>query len=436
MVKSGALHIIEKLSACGYRALLAGGCVRDWVLGREPLDWDVATNASPDVVIQLFEHTVPVGVEFGVVVVILDDGHYEVARFRQDGPYLDGRHPEGVEFADERADAWRRDFTINGLFYDPLNEKLIDYVGGKADLTRGLLRAIGDPGQRFGEDYLRMLRAVRFATCLNFAIDPSTFAAIRAAAENIQRVSAERIRDEFTRILTGGQAGSGMQLLLDCGLLQVILPEVAAMDGVAQPPQFHPEGDVWTHVKMMLENLQDASPVLAWGTLLHDIGKPPTFALTDRIRFNGHDALGAKMAAQICQRLRMSNEDTARICELTDQHMRIGRAREMRPSKLKRLLRLPIFPDLLELHRLDCLASHKQLDIYEFCKENLQAGGEEYLDPPILLSGNDLIEMGLKPGPLFKEILRAVEDEQLEGRLCLREDALEFVRRRFAAHFS
>ena len=436
MVKSGALHIIEKLSACGYRALLAGGCVRDWVLGREPLDWDVATNAAPDVVMQLFEKTVPVGVEFGIVVVILEDGHYEVARFRRDGPYLDGRHPDGVEYADEKADAARRDFTVNGLFYDPLNEELIDYVGGRDDLARGLLRAIGDPVQRFSEDYLRMLRAVRFATRLRFAIDPCTFDAIRAGAENIQRVSIERIRDECTRILTGGHAGSGMQLLLDSGLLMAILPEVAAMVGVAQPPQFHPEGDVWTHVKMMLENLRNPSPALAWSTLLHDIGKPPTFALTDRIRFNGHDALGAKMAAQICQRLHMSNEASARICELTAQHMRIGRAKEMRPSKLKRLLRLPIFPELLELHRLDCLASHKQLDVYDFCKENLRPGAEADLHPPILLNGMDLIEMGLEPGPLFKEILKAVEDEQLEGRLRWREESLEFVRQRFAEHFS
>ncbi len=431
MVKPGALYIVETLRAQGHQALLAGGCVRDWVMGREPVDWDVATDAVPEQVMQLFGHTVPVGVRFGIVVVILEDGPYEVARFRRDGRYLDGRRPERVEFADARADALRRDFTINGLFYDPLTQELIDYVGGQKDIEQGLVRAIGEPDQRFAEDYLRMLRAVRLAARLRFEIDPPTFAAIQEKAAQIRRISPERIRDELTRILVEGNAAQGLQLLLEAGLLEEILPEVAAMDGVPQPPQFHPEGDVWTHVKLMLEKLEGATPTLAWGTLLHDIGKPPTFEIADRIRFNGHDAVGAEMAQGICRRLHMANGDVERICQLTAQHMRIGRARQMRPSKLKRLLRQPFFPELLELHRLDCLASHGQLDLYDFCRESLEEVDPKELRPPRLLTGRDLIAMGFAPGPLFKEILNALEDQQLEGRVGGQEEAVAFVRQRF-----
>ncbi|MBT4500695.1 MAG: CCA tRNA nucleotidyltransferase [Gemmatimonadetes bacterium] len=426
MVDPGALQIVERLQQQGFCALLAGGCVRDGLMGLQPKDWDVATDADPGAVMRLFERTIPVGVKFGVVIVVLEEGQYEVARFRRDGQYLDGRRPGQVEFSGPEADAQRRDFTVNGMFREPVTGELIDYVGGREDIERRLIRAIGDPSQRFAEDYLRMLRAVRFAARFSFEIEAETFAAIRTQAGKIEQISAERIRDELTRILTDGQAARGMQLLLEAGLLEVLLPEVAAMDGVGQPEQFHPEGDVWTHVKLALEKLEDPEPTLAWGTLLHDIGKPPTYEESDRIRFNGHDAVGAKMARGICGRLRMSNDDTERICQLIAHHMRFRHVGEMRAGKLKRFLREEYFPELMELHRVDCLACHAQLDLYDFCRERL-AAGEEELRPQRLLTGRDLIEMGFPPGRLFREIFDALEEEQLEGRIVDREQAERFV---------
>ena len=430
-VKPGALRILRTLNDHGYRAFLNGGCVRDLLMGREPRDWDVATDAGPDAVMRLFDRTVPVGARFGVVTVLLDDGNYEVARFRRDGEYEDGRRPRDVEFADAEADARRRDFTINGMFYDPASGRVIDCVGGRGDIEKRLIRAIGDPGQRFSEDYLRMLRAVRFAARLGFAIEPGTLAAIRAGAERIREVSAERIRDELTMILTEGGAAAGAQLLMDLRLMPAILPEVAKMEGVPQPPEFHPEGDVWTHVRMMLEQLQAPTPTLAWGVLLHDIGKPPTYSVADRIRFNRHEVVGAEMAGEICRRLRMANADTERISQLTAHHMRFRNVREMRPGKLKRFLREEYFAELLELHRIDCLASHGLLDLYDFCSERLEQESTEDLEPPPLISGRDLIAMGFAPGPRFREILDAVEDAQLEGAVRSREAALELVRERF-----
>ena len=430
-VKPGALNILRTLNDHGYRACLSGGCVRDLLMGREPKDWDVATNAGPDAVRRLFDRTVDVGARFGIITVLLDDGRYEVARFRRDGEYEDGRRPREVEFADAEADAQRRDFTINGMFYDPASGRVIDYVGGREDIGRRLVRAIGDPERRFAEDYLRMLRAVRFAARLDFAIEPGTLAAIRAGAERIGEVSAERIRDELTLILTEGGAAAGAQLLMDLGLMPAILPEVAAMEGVPQPPEFHPEGDVWTHVCLMLEQLEDPTRTLAWGVLLHDIGKPRTYTEADRIRFNMHEVVGAEMAGEICRRLRMANADTERISRLTAHHMRFRNVREMRPSKLKRFLREEYFPELLELHRIDCIASHGMLDLHEFCSERLAEESREELEPPPLISGRDLIAMGFAPGPLFKEILAAVEDAQLEGGIRSREAALELVRERF-----
>ncbi len=433
MIDPGALHIVRTLREKGHQALLAGGCVRDLAMGRAPADWDVATDAGPQVVKGLFDRTIPVGAQFGIVVVILEDRRYEVARFRRDGPYLDGRRPLQVEFADARQDALRRDFTINGVFFDPLEERWIDFVGGRRDIDRRVVRAIGAPRSRFSEDYLRMLRAVRFAACLGFDIDSLTFAAIKEFAARIGGVSAERRRDELTRILTQGHAARGMQLLLEADLLQQVLPEVARMEGVPQPPEFHPEGDVWTHVKSMLARLEGASPTLAWGVLLHDIGKPPTYAVTDRIRFNDHDVVGARMAAQICLRLRLSVRDTEQVCQLVANHMRLRHVKEMRQSRLKRFLRQPFFAELLELHRIDCLSSHGQLDLYEFCRRKLAEIDQQGLRPPSLLSGNDLIAMGFEPGPLFKKILEAVEDEQLEGRISTPEEAADLVQERFGA---
>ena len=430
-IREGALRIIRSLSEQGHRALLAGGCVRDMRLGRAPKDWDVATDAGPEDVMRLFGRVVPIGVEFGIVTVVLEDGHYEVARFRRDGPYRDGRHPDHTELAAPEEDAKRRDFTINGMFYDPLQEQLIDYVGGEGDLERQLVRAIGDPRQRFEEDFLRMLRAVRFAARLGFSLDRATAAAIGESSGKISRVSAERIRDELTLILTEGAPALGMDLLMQLGLMQAVLPEVAATQGVPQPPEFHPEGDVWTHVQLMLEKLDSPSATLGWGVLLHDIGKPPTFTRADRIRFNGHDARGAEMAAAIGQRLRLPKVEGEKIRELTAQHMRFRNVKEMRASKLKRFLRQSIFPELLELHRVDCLASHGKLDLYEFCRKKMAEAGEEGLRPPRLVTGHDLIGMGLEPGPRVGEILQWLEDEQLEGRLANREQALAAAEQKY-----
>ena len=429
----GALRVVETLRQAGFQALLAGGCVRDLALGRVPKDWDVATDAGPEEVAALFEHTVPVGVQFGISVVVLDEGDYEVARFRRDGPYRDGRRPASIDPADAHADAQRRDFTINGLFYDPESNAILDYVGGQQDLDAKVIRAIGDPAARFAEDHLRLLRAVRFAARLGFAIEPATWDALCVRAECIASVSAERIRDELTLLLTEGGAVRGLSLLDESGLLKVVLPEVAAMRGVPQEAEFHPEGDVWTHVQLLFEYLDKPSAELAWSALLHDIGKPATMVRAERIRFHGHDAVGAKTAAAICGRLRMSNEARRVICTLVADHMRISHVRQMRLSTLVRLLREPHFPELLELHRADCLASHGKLDLYEFCQEQLAELKKEHLRPPALLTGNDLIALGFAPGPLFREILAAVEDAQLEGQLDSYQAALRFVQRKFSA---
>ncbi|MXX39403.1 MAG: CCA tRNA nucleotidyltransferase [Gemmatimonadetes bacterium] len=432
-IDAGALRVVETLRRADFQAVLAGGCVRDLALGRVPKDWDVATDAGPAEVAALFEHTVPVGAQFGISVVMLDEGDYEVARFRSDGPYRNGRHPASIEPADARADAARRDFTINGLFYDPERGELLDYVGGQQDLDAKIIRAIGDPAARFAEDHLRLLRAVRFAARLGFTIEPETWDALCAQVESIASVSAERIRDELTLLLTEGEAVCGLRLLDQSGLLQAVLPEVAAMRGVPQDAEFHPEGDVWTHVQLLFEHLDEPSAELAWGALLHDIGKPSTMVRAERIRFHGHDAVGAKMAAAICGRLRMSNEARRVIGTLVADHMRISHVLQMRPSTLVRLLREPHFPELLELHRADCLASHGKLDLYEFCQAQLAALKKEHLRPTALLTGDDLIALGFAPGPLFREILAAVEDAQLEGQLDNYQAALRFVQRKFCA---
>ena len=426
-----AIRIIQTLEASGHRALLAGGCVRDALLGFEPKDWDIATDAAPEAVEGLFEKTVAVGAQFGVVRVRVDEREFEVARFREDGPYGDGRRPDSVRPSDERGDANRRDFTINGMFYDVSADKLLDYVGGQRDLDAGVIRAIGEPALRFREDHLRMMRAVRFAARFGFAIEPATAAAIEASAALIEKISPERIRDELTTILTQNNADAAFATLDSSGLLEHVLPEVAAMRGVAQPPEFHPEGDVWTHVLAMLRIERAASPTLAWGILLHDVGKPATYTETDRIRFNGHDKAGAAMSAEVCARLRMPKAQAARICELVANHMRFMHVEKMRESRLKRFLREPYFGELLELHRVDCLASHGNLRTHEFCTRKLEEIREEALRPPRLLGGDDLMAMGHPPGPGLGEILTAVEDEQLEGRIATREEARDFARRHF-----
>ncbi|MDR5694365.1 MAG: CCA tRNA nucleotidyltransferase [Armatimonadota bacterium] len=424
-----AIEVIRRLRDAGFAAYFVGGCVRDQLLGRPPHDVDIVTSASPEEVLRLFPESVTVGAKFGVVRVRIDSREFEVATFREEGPYSDGRHPSYVRFADAHSDVRRRDFTINGLLYDPLEGRVLDLVGGLEDLRSRLIRTIGDPRERFGEDKLRMLRAVRLAVELDFQIAPEVAEAIQAMADQITVVSAERIREELVRILTGPAPGKGIRLLHEVGLLGVILPEVQAMAGIPQPDAFHPEGDVFTHTVLALDHLHAPSAVLAMGVLLHDVGKPPTYTVEDRVRFPRHDEVGAEIAQRICRRLRFSNEEIERIVALVREHMRFKDLPRMRPAKARRFLSRPDFLDHLELHRVDCLASHGDLSTYEWAKEAYTRLSKEEPMPPRLLTGDDLIGLGLKPGPRFREILAAVEDEQLEGRISTKEEALTFVKR-------
>lgn len=434
-LRAFATEVVRRLAAAGFRAVFAGGCVRDMLLGVQPKDFDVATSATPQQTMALFPRNVPVGVAFGVVRVIGPGDNppqVEVAAFRAETTYSDGRRPDQVSFTNEVEDVRRRDFTINGLLYDPLKDQLLDYVGGRADLEAGVIRAIGDPKQRFGEDHLRMLRAVRFASRLAFEIDAATFRAIQDSAARILAVSAERIRDELNLMLTGPAPRRALELLKQAALLQHLLPEVDALAGVPQPGEFHPEGDVWTHTLLMLGWLKNAPLTLALGVLLHDIGKPPTLARLDRIRFNEHDRVGAEMTARIMTRLRYSNEEVERVTSLVRGHMVFKGIQRMRPAKLKRFLREPHFDEHLELHRLDCLASHGKLANHEFCVAELKKQPPETLRPAPLITGHDLIALGLTPGPRFKRILADVEDRQLEGALKDKESAIKYVREKLA----
>ncbi|HTN42961.1 MAG TPA: CCA tRNA nucleotidyltransferase [Nitrospiria bacterium] len=426
-----AVEIVKVLREAGFRAYWAGGSVRDLVMGHEPQDYDVATDARPEQVMELFPRTVPVGVSFGVVKVIENGFEFEVTTFRSDGRYIDGRHPAEVHYSDDREDAARRDFTINGMFYDPLKKEIIDYVEGRRDIAGGVIRAIGDPHERFEEDKLRLMRAVRFAARFGYVIEPKTEAALRDLAGQIQQISAERIRDELKKILTGPSPSDGISLLIETGLLKKILPEVLAMAGVEQPKEFHPEGDVLTHTLLLLKNLDHPSFELALAALLHDVGKPATFSIRDRIRFDNHCEVGARMTEAVCGRLRLSNEQTERVTDLVRDHLRFKDVRQMRESTLKRFLRQPYFSDHLELHRLDCLASHGDLTNWEFCKKKLAELGPEEIRPKRLLTGDDLIAKGYRPGPLFSKILTQLEDAQLEGTIKTRDEALEWLRREF-----
>ena len=465
MLKDFSISIVRTLRQRGFQAYLVGGCVRDLLLGREPKDYDVATDATPQQVMEIFPETYAVGAQFGVVLVPAPEqahetaaaasasaenssrGHaIEVATFRSDIGYSDGRHPDEVRFSrDPREDVARRDFTINGMLLDPLSGQtpgptpgqtpgsVLDFVGGRKDLEAGIIRAIGDPERRFDEDKLRMLRAVRFAARFEYVIEPATFAAVQKLADRIQVVSRERVRDELTRMLTEGHGRRAFLLLDESGLLQQVLPEISAMKGVAQPPEFHPEGDVFVHTLLLLDNLPQSCPLtLAWGALLHDVGKPATFRVApDRIRFDNHVDVGVKMAEEICRRLRFSNDETEQILALVDNHMRFGHVSRMKESTLKKFLRLPKFDEHLALHRADSLASHRSLSTYEFIQQKRAEIPAEKMRPSPLVTGDDLIAAGHVPGPKFREILTAVEDAQLEGRLPSREAALEFVRREF-----
>jgi len=436
-----AIEIAADLRSRGFQAWLVGGCVRDLILGREPKDYDISTDARPEELLQLFPKAQLVGAQFGVVLV---DG-VEVATFRSDHSYTDGRHPGQVVFeTDPRQDVLRRDFTINALLLDPtvltsyssyspssLYSKVVDYAHGLDDLRSGIIRAIGDPEQRFEEDHLRMLRAVRFAARFRFEIEPATIAVIRKLHAKILRVSPERIRDELIRILTEDGARRGFELLDQSGLLTDILPEVAAMKGVEQPPEFHPEGDVWTHTLIMLEGLQSPSAALALGVLLHDVGKPGTFRVAGRIRFDGHVELGERIAREILNRLRFSNAEIDQAIALIANHMRFSHVHQMRQSTLKRMLRLPAFAEHLELHRLDCSSSHGHLDNYEFAKTKFEQSAPEELRPARLVTGDDLIAAGYAPGPDFSRMLEVAEDAQLEALIHSKEEGLELVRSTF-----
>ena len=472
-----ALQIIAALRAAGHESYLAGGCVRDLLLGREPHDYDIATSATPDIVLNLFPRTFAVGAHFGVVLVASCDESNaaqesgaesappqvvtEVATFRSDGAYSDGRHPDAVRYTTSaEEDVRRRDFTINGLLLDPsqlpssffdLREKtsavraglreglradlrsaVIDHVNGLADLEAGIIRAIGQPGERFEEDHLRMVRAVRFAARFDFQIDPATAAAIRRLAAKTAAVSRERVRDELTKMLTEGHARRAFELLDETGLLAEVLPEVARMKGVEQPPQFHPEGDVWTHTLLLLAQLDAGCPLpLAWGALLHDVGKPPTFMRADRIRFNGHVDVGVAIAADICRRFRFSTDEARQTLSLVENHMRFADAQHMKASTLKRFFRLENFPQHLELHRMDCRSGSGNLDHWNFVRERYESMPEEAVRPVPLITGRELIAAGYQPGAAFKQMLHAVEDAQLEGTIATEAEALALLRHRF-----
>ncbi len=458
MLKDFAISIVRTLREHGHKAYLVGGCVRDLLLDREPADYDVATDATPDEVMRIFPDTYAVGVQFGVVLVpqptprwddagmpepslrdatgyVSPNAHVvEVATFRSDIGYSDGRHPDQVRFSkDPREDVERRDFTINGLLLDPVTDEVLDFVGGRKDLEAGLIRTIGDPERRFGEDKLRMLRAVRFAARFGYAIEPATFQAIQTLAPQTDQVSRERVRDELSKMLTEGRARQAFLLLDKTGLLHEVLPQIEAMKGVEQPPQFHPEGDVFVHTLLLLDKLPHPCPVtLAWGALLHDVGKPATFRVApDRIRFDGHVDVGVKMAEEICRRLRFSNDDTEQILALIDNHMRFAHVQQMNDSTFKRFVRMPRFDEHLQLHRMDCLSSHGDLASYNFTRQKIAEIPPAAMRPAPLITGDDLIAAGYAPGPQFKKILSAVEDGQLEGRLRSREEALAFVGREF-----
>lgn len=428
-----ATDIVRRLRAAGYEAYLAGGCVRDQLLGREPVDFDIASGAPPEKVRALFPRTVPVGVDFGVMLVLEDGIPFEVATFRSDDAYLDGRRPSQVHFGSAREDALRRDFTINALFLDPVTGQVVDFVGGEADLRGGIIRAIGDARARIAEDRLRMLRAVRFAARLGFLVEPATQAAIRAAAPTITDIAGERIGDEIVKILREGGARPGFELLNDLGLLRSVLPEVARMIGVAQSPEFHPEGDVFTHTLLLLEQFPAGiSETLALGALLHDVGKPVCVGEHDgRITFYGHPAVGADLAVAICQRLRRSRATWERVDYLVRNHLRLVQAPEMRLATLKRMLREEGFEELLALARMDALASNRDLTYVEFCARRQAELAREEIRPPRLLGGDDLIALGYAPGPRFGEILRALEEAQLEGEVGTRTEAEQFVIERF-----
>lgn len=429
-METTAIEIVQRLRAAGHEALFAGGCVRDMLLDKPAHDIDVVTSARPEEVQALFPRTVAVGAQFGVIVVMEEGREYQVATFRTDGVYRDGRHPESVSFTNAEGDARRRDFTINGLFFDPLEKRVLDFVGGEADLRTKTVRCIGNAIERFQEDKLRLLRAVRFTATLGFQMEPKTWQALRDQASQIVTVSAERIRDELVKIFLSPSRLRGFDLLDQSGLLEVLFPEIAAMKGCEQPPDFHPEGDVFIHTRLMLSLLpQEVSVPLVFSVLLHDIGKPGTFQrdATGRIRFNGHEKVSATLTEQIFSRLRFSKAETEATVEIVRNHMAFKDVKNMRVATLKRFLARPTISDELALHRVDCLGSHGLLDNYDFLLAKQEEFSREPLIPPPLLTGRDLIAMGKKPGPIFKRILDELQVRQLEGTLKSRKEAIDWI---------
>lgn len=429
VLRKGASHIVKILRSQGHKSYIAGGAVRDLLLDRPIGDLDLATSANPNTVEKLFPVTIPVGKQFGVIIVVENSVNFEVTTFRKEGNYSDGRRPDGVSFVEAHTDVKRRDFTVNGLFLDPFSGEILDYCNGQRDVRERIIRTIGSPSRRFREDKLRLMRAVRLAGQLNFQIEKETWTVLQKLAPEIKQVSRERIRDELLKILTGGNVTRGLNLLRESGLLNVILPDVAALEGVRQPPEFHPEGDVWTHTCLMFSLAENPSETLALGILLHDVGKPPTYLVRDRIRFDRHAEIGAEMTSHICRDLRLSNRQCQTIVELVRQHLRFIHVQQMRKAKLKRFLRQEDFSEHLELHRLDCLASHGNLSSYEFCLQKLEELSEEKVQTQPLLNGHDLIDLGLKPGPIFSDLLTQVEDRQLEGLIQSHQEALDWVRK-------
>lgn len=431
--RAAAEYFARQLKDAGHLAYFAGGCVRDKLLNLTPKDYDIATSATPAEVMRLFPGANEVGAHFGVVIAKHCGEHIEIATFRTDGSYRDGRRPEKVEFSTPENDAQRRDFTVNGLFENPENGEVIDFVGGRADLKAGVLRAIGDPVARFNEDSLRLLRAVRFSTTLGFQIEPHTLNAMRACASQLSRISPERIRDEFSKILTSPMRRRGLEMLVDTRLIDYVVPEVLAMIGCEQPPEWHPEGDVYTHTGIMLGMLApNASLELCLAVLLHDIAKPPCQTFDEsagRIRFNGHDAMGAEMADTILRRLRYSNDTIAAVVPMVARHMQFMNVQQMRTAKLKRFMSQPNFDQEMELHRVDCGSSNGFTDNYEYLQKMAEEFAAEPLIPPPLVTGKDIIQLGLTPGPQFKSLLEAIETEQLEGRILDREAALAYLKR-------
>jgi putative nucleotidyltransferase with HDIG domain len=432
-----AKSIVERLRTSGYRAFFVGGCVRDTLMETPPKEYDIATDAKPEEIMGIFSNTVPIGASFGVVLVLEDNYKFEVATFRQDKSYSDGRHPDGVIYtSSEREDVIRRDFTINGILCDPIMEEAIDYVGGMEDIKEGTIRTIGSPYERFNEDKLRMMRAVRFGARFNYEIEGETLQAIKKLSPEISHVSAERIRDEIVKIISQKNPGLGLTLLRETGLLFHILLEIDRMQGVPQPPEFHPEGDVFVHTCLVLDKLfeitkGEPSLDLSVGALLHDVGKPDTFTVEDRIRFNGHDRVGAEMAVKICRRLRFSNKEIERIEALVREHLKFKDVFNMKESTLKRFIGMPYFEDHLTLHLADCLASHGSIEVHDFVRKKLEEFKEEEIKPKPILSGYDLIDMGYQPGPIFSEILDYLEEAQLEGNVKNREEAKRFIAERF-----